>query len=138
MAIFVVGCGDGDAGDKDKEKDQGKDAGGKTEATETIKVGVYEPLTGTNAAGGEMTLEGIELAQKLYPEILGKKVELVVVDNKSEKQEAANAVDRLINNKKVNIMPAMPTTSPARTVKLSSSIMHFPKSSIYSDRKSVV
>lgn len=104
MAVFVVGCGGGDAGDKDKEKDQGKDAGGKTEATETIKVGVYEPLTGTNAAGGEMTLEGIELAQKLYPEILGKKVELVVVDNKSEKQEAANAVDRLINNEKVNII----------------------------------
>jgi len=69
-----------------------------------IKVGVYEPLTGTNAAGGQMTLEGIKLANQLYPEILGKKVELVVVDNKSEKQEAANAVARLVSQDKVNVI----------------------------------
>jgi len=61
-------------------------------------------LTGTNAAGGQMTLEGIQLANKLYPEIMGKKVDLVVVDNKSEKQEAANAVERLINKEKVHII----------------------------------
>lgn len=70
----------------------------------TIKIGVYEPLTGTNAAGGQMTLEGIKLANQLYPEVLGKKVELVVVDNKSEKQEAANAVARLVSQDKVNVI----------------------------------
>lgn len=70
--------------------------------SDVIKIGVYEPLTGTNAAGGQMTLEGIQLANKLYPEVLGKKVELVVVDNKSEKQEAANAVARLVSQDKVN------------------------------------
>ncbi len=73
-------------------------------ATTTIKVGVYEPLTGTNAAGGQMTLEGIKLANQLYPEVMGKKVELVVVDNKSEKQEAANAVARLVSQDKVNVI----------------------------------
>ena len=73
-------------------------------ASTTIKVGVYEPLTGTNAAGGQMTLEGIKLANQLYPEVLGKKVELVVVDNKSEKQEAANAVARLVSQDKVNVI----------------------------------
>ena len=73
-------------------------------APTTIKVGVYEPLTGTNAAGGQMTLEGIKLANQLYPEVLGKKVDLVVVDNKSEKQEAANAVARLVSQDKVNVI----------------------------------
>jgi len=70
-------------------------------AADTIKIGVYLPLTGQNAFGGQLELEGVQLANQEYPEILGKKVELVVVDNKSDKVEAANAVQRLIDNDKV-------------------------------------
>ena len=79
----------------------------KTEATsssaksDVIKIGVFEPLTGANAGGGELEMEGIKLANKLYPTVLGKKVELVVVDNKSDKTEAANAVQRLVDKDKV-------------------------------------
>ena len=68
---------------------------------EVIKIGVFEPLTGGSAAGGQMTVEGIELANKKVSEVLGKKVELVIADNKSDKVEAANAVSRLIENDKV-------------------------------------
>ncbi len=71
-------------------------------AEETVKIGVYLPLTGQNAFGGQLELEGIELAHKQMPTILGKKVELVVVDNKSDKVEAANAVKRLTERDKVN------------------------------------
>lgn len=70
-------------------------------AEDVIKIGVFEPLTGANAAGGAIELEGIKLANELYPEVLGKKVELVVVDNKSDKVEAANAAARLIEKEKV-------------------------------------
>ena len=52
-------------------------------AEDVIKIGVYEPLTGQNAFGGQLTVEGIQLAQEQAPEVLGKKVELVIVDNKS-------------------------------------------------------
>jgi len=80
---------------------------GKT-AGDVIKIGVFEPLTGANAAGGAMELEGIRLANELNPtvEVGGKtyKVELVVVDNKSDKVEAANAVQRLIDKDKVNVI----------------------------------
>lgn len=82
----------------------GKSTTNQTAQSDVVKVGVYEPLTGTNAAGGQMTLEGIQLANKLYPTVLGKKVELVVVDNKSEKAEAANAVQRLVSSDKVNVI----------------------------------
>ncbi|NLK35161.1 MAG: ABC transporter substrate-binding protein, partial [Gracilibacteraceae bacterium] len=68
---------------------------------DVIKIGVFEPLTGANAAGGELELEGIELAHQLYPEALGKKVELIVVDNKSDKVEAATAAARLVEKEKV-------------------------------------
>ncbi|MGI6469365.1 MAG: ABC transporter substrate-binding protein [Syntrophomonadaceae bacterium] len=93
-SLSIVGCSNGST----EQKQQA------TEQPDVIKIGVYEPLTGTNAAGGQMTLEGIQLANKLYPEVLGKKVELVVVDNKSEKQEAANAVARLVSQDKVNVI----------------------------------
>ena len=47
-------------------------------ATErTIKIGIYEPLTGENRAQGKEEVMGIELAHELYPEVLGKKVELI-------------------------------------------------------------
>ena len=59
------------------------------------------PLTGQNAFGGQLELEGIQLAHKLTPTVLGRPVELVVVDNKSDKVEAANAVKRLTEHEKV-------------------------------------
>ncbi|HHV72989.1 MAG TPA: ABC transporter substrate-binding protein [Clostridia bacterium] len=75
--------------------------GQKTSSEDVIKIGVFEPMTGDSASGGQMTYEGIELANSLYPEVLGKKVELVLVDNKTDKTEAANAVNRLIDKVKV-------------------------------------
>ena len=89
-AVFVgalTGCG----GDKKEDKKAG----------DTIKVGVFLPLTGDNAAGGELELRGIKLANKLHPEVFGKKVEWVVADNKSDKAEAASVTARLIEKDKV-------------------------------------
>ena len=68
----------------------------------SIKIGVFEPLTGANGAGGVEELEGIKLANKLTPEVLGKKIQLVVADNKSDKVEAANAATVLAQKEKVN------------------------------------
>ena len=75
--------------------------GNDATSSDVIKIGVFEPMTGANAAGGEMTVEGIELAHAKVGEVLGKKVELVILDNKSEKVDAANAVSRLIDKDKV-------------------------------------
>ncbi|MCR4818995.1 MAG: ABC transporter substrate-binding protein [Fretibacterium sp.] len=79
-------------------------AGAAFAADDVIKIGVFNCLTGQNAFGGQLELEGTQLAHSLMPEVLGKKVELVVVDNKSDKVEAANAVTRLIENDKVNVI----------------------------------
>ena len=69
--------------------------------SDVIKIGVFEPITGANAAGGQLEVEGIKLANQLYPEVLGKKVELVIADNKSDKVEAATAAARLVEKEKV-------------------------------------
>jgi len=69
---------------------------------DVIKIGVFEPLTGANGAGGADEYDGIKLANKLFPTVLGKKVVLVAVDNKSDKVEAANAATVLAQKEKVN------------------------------------
>lgn len=80
--------------------------GGEEKAVDqnVVKVGVFLPLTGDNAAGGELELRGIKLANQLHPEVLGKKVELVVADNKSDKAEAASVAARLIEKDKVSVL----------------------------------
>ena len=75
---------------------------GAAMAAETVKIGVYLPITGGNAIGGQLELDGVKLAHKLNPTVDGKKIEIVVVDNKSDKVEAANAVKRLIEKDKVS------------------------------------
>ena len=77
-------------------------SGSSSSSDDVIKIGVFEPLTGANGAGGADEYDGIKLANKLFPEVLGKKVELVVVDNKSDKVEAANAATVLAQKEKVN------------------------------------
>jgi branched-chain amino acid transport system substrate-binding protein len=71
-------------------------------AADAVKIGVYLPLTGQNAFGGQLELEGVQLANKAMPTVLNRPVQLVVVDNKSDKVEAANAVKRLVERDKVH------------------------------------
>ncbi len=88
ISLILVGCGP-------------KETAGPAPADDVIRIGVFEPITGDNAAGGELEVEGAKLANQLYPTVLGKKVELVVVDNKSDKVEAANAASLLVEKEKV-------------------------------------
>lgn len=92
LAFGLVACSTG-------SKDEGSTGG--TGSEDTIKIGVFLPLTGESAGGGELEKMGIDMAHALYPEVLGKKVELVVQDNKSDKAEAAAAASRLIEKDKV-------------------------------------
>lgn len=70
-------------------------------AADEVIIGVFEPMTGPMAAGGQMTMEGVNLAIEQTTEVLGRPIKVVLVDNKSEKVESANAVARLIEYEKV-------------------------------------
>ena len=41
-------------------------------AEDTVKIGIFEPMTGATAAGGSMEKEGFDLANELYPDVLGQ------------------------------------------------------------------
>ena len=70
-------------------------------ADDVVKIGISEPMTGAMAVGGVLCMQGYELAHELNPTVLGKTVELVLVDNKSDKVESASAVSRLIEKEGV-------------------------------------
>lgn len=75
---------------------------GVASAQETIRIGANLEMTGAVAAYGQMIWEGINLIREIVGDtVLGKKVELVLVDNKSDKVEAANATTRLIDKENV-------------------------------------
>jgi branched-chain amino acid transport system substrate-binding protein len=87
---------------------------GKSSASEdTIKIGLLQPVTGGLAGGAAIEIEGIKLANAETPTVLGKKVELVTADNKSDKTEAANAASRLIFNDKVVAIIGSYASSPS-------------------------
>ena len=71
-------------------------------AEDTVKIGVFEPSSGDNGAGGRQEVLGIEYANKLKPtvEIGGKtyNVELVVVDNQSASDKAVTAAQSLVSD----------------------------------------
>ena len=73
--------------------------GGET-AEKVIKIGVYEPQTGANGAGGKQEILGMQYANEKFPtvEIGGEtyKVELVMADNESSNDKAVSAATKLI------------------------------------------
>lgn len=93
MGISLLsGCGKSDSGSKAA-------AGGE----KVIKIGVFEPTTGENGGGGFQEVLGMRYANKMHPTVTigGEeyKVELVEVDNKSDKTEAVNAAQKLVSEK---------------------------------------
>ena len=62
----------------------------------TIRIGVYEPLSGEYRQQGNEERIGIELAHELYPEVAGKKVELIYADNQSDMYAAETAIEELM------------------------------------------
>jgi len=73
-------------------------------AQSDIKIGVYLPMTGGVAAYGKMEWAGIQTASSMAPEVLGKKIELVLLDTKSEQIEASNTVSLLTEMKVAGII----------------------------------
>ena len=70
-----------------------------------VKIGVVLPLTGGVAAFGETSKKGLDVAYEQKNKLSnGDTIKLVVVDDRSDKVEAANAVKKLIDNDKVSVI----------------------------------
>ncbi|MCL1875477.1 MAG: ABC transporter substrate-binding protein [Synergistaceae bacterium] len=73
-------------------------------AADTIKVGQITALTGDHAAYGQAEHDAVQMAIEEINAtggVLGKKIELVVYDNKTRPEDTVNAARRLIEEDKV-------------------------------------
>ena len=95
MSLSLVACGGSSSGSSDAAEDTA------TEGAKVVKIGVYEPQTGDNGAGGKQEILGIEYAHSLFPtvEIGGETydVQLEIVDNRTTPENGPSAAAELIN-----------------------------------------
>jgi branched-chain amino acid transport system substrate-binding protein len=124
LLTMVAGCGGNDGTnsnnppnsvsntDSGKENNAGSDSGnnanpatdnnaGTSTNTKVVKIGVFEPASGDNGAGGKQETLGIQFANRETPsvQIGGEEymVSLVVVDNQSSNAVATSAAQSLVS-----------------------------------------
>lgn len=79
-------------------------AAGCAKQADTIKIGVFNSLTGGTATFGISSTQGIQMCADDWNArggLLGKQIEVVVEDDQSKPDEAALAVTKLINQNRV-------------------------------------
>ena len=106
--LAFTGCGN-------KKEDTKAAAADKT----VIKVGVIAPLTGDVAQYGNSAKEGIQLrVDEINAEggINGKKIELIIEDDKGDAQEAINAYKKLTAKDKVDVVLGAVTSGPSNAI----------------------
>lgn len=100
MTLSLVACGGSDA--------PASDVAGTAISGDTIKIGVFEPTTGENGGGGMQEVLGIRYANTVAPtvDINGTtyNIELVEVDNQSDKTAAVTAAQSLISSGVVGVL----------------------------------
>ncbi|MBU2700007.1 branched-chain amino acid transport system substrate-binding protein [Sporomusaceae bacterium BoRhaA] len=95
---------------------------GSTADSKDIKIGGVFELTGGVASYGQSAVNGAKLAFKQVNAsggVLGKKINFIIADNKSEPSESANAVTKLITQDKVAaIMGAVASSNTLAAVQI--------------------
>ena len=90
MTLALVACGGGDDGTVDQSSGE-----------KVVKIGVFEPQTGDNGAGGKQEILGMQYANYVQPtvDINGEtyKVQLEVVDNRTAAENGPSAAAELVN-----------------------------------------
>jgi branched-chain amino acid transport system substrate-binding protein len=80
---------------------------GSAPAQEPVKIGVIQPLSGPVAASGNYIWLGAQIARDAVNArggVLGRPVQLIIEDNKSDPKESASAAEKLIARDKVSAL----------------------------------
>jgi len=98
MVLSLAACGgSGDSG----SGDAGQPQEGGDSANKVVKIGVFEPQTGDNGAGGKQEILGMQYANYVQPtvEIGGETydVKLEIVDNRTTAENGPSAAAELMN-----------------------------------------
>ncbi len=83
-----------------------------------VKIGVVLPASGAVGGFGELGKRGIDLAHKAQSKTKnGEDIKIIFIDNKSDKIESANAMQKLVSSDKVSVVigPMISTNALAMT-----------------------
>ena len=90
MTLALVACGGGDDGTVDQNSGE-----------KVVKIGVFEPQTGDNGAGGKQEILGMQYANYVQPTVsIGGEeyqVKLEIVDNRTTAENGQSAAAELVN-----------------------------------------
>ncbi len=112
-AILLSGC-TGSGGTKDPA-----DPGGSKDAGKIIKIGMVGPLTGDYATYGQSVKNGVQTAVDEINEqggVNGFTLQLIAEDSKGDSTEAANAIQKLIDQDKVTAIVGAVLSGETATV----------------------
>jgi len=76
----------------------------KQDPDTTIQIGVLEPVTGADSKDAEDEIRGIQLANKVHPNVNGKMISLVFSDDKSDIDATETAAKTLVDKKPMVIL----------------------------------
>lgn len=92
MALALVACGGGETAQQGSDQSTGE---------KVVKIGVFEPQTGDNGAGGKQEILGMQYAHYVQPTVtLGGEeyqVQLEIVDNRTTAENGPSAAAELVN-----------------------------------------
>lgn len=94
LCFMAVACGS-------SQKTEGSGEDGKALSGQTVKIGVFVPLSGTTADKGNRIKDAVTMAAEEINTaggILGGKIEIIVEDDEGVAASAVSAVTKLINN----------------------------------------
>jgi branched-chain amino acid transport system substrate-binding protein len=97
LALIVAACGGGGAGG----------GPGDSESEQPIRIGASLPLTGDFSQPGTAAKQGYQIWQQIINDaggLIGRKVELVVVDDASDQNTVVSDYNRLISQEKVDLL----------------------------------
>ena len=103
MAASLAACGGSSGGSSSGGSSSGgSSSGGSSSGNKVVKIGVFEPQSGDNGAGGKQEILGMQYANQEQPtvEIGGEtyEVQLEYADNASSNDKAPTAAQTLISN----------------------------------------
>ena len=107
MALSLVACGGGDKAEEPKAEEPKAEEPKAEEPAGTIKVGVFQPLTGNSSYMGTAGDNAVKLAAKQINEaggILGMQIEVVSYDDKSSPEEAVKSVNKMLEVDEVDMI----------------------------------
>ena len=97
MALSLVACGGSSSGGSSA----GSAASGAASGDKVVKIGVYEPQTGDNGAGGKKEILGMQYANTVQPTVESGgetyQVQLEIVDNRPTPENGPSAASELVN-----------------------------------------